>query len=175
VTLPPELDVHKSAHISHDGLYRYRLIRRWSRSAPVLPFVMLNPSIADASRDDPTIVRCAGFARREGFGGIAVWNLYAYRATKPAAMWAARRKGVDIVGPENDRRLRNLLAWADGLELPVIAAWRPNAARDAARVAWLRKPGWRSRVAPPGALSKDGHPRHPLMLRKEAPLTRWAA
>ncbi len=46
-------------------------------------WVMLNPSTADHVHDDPTIRRCMGFARAWGYGGIAVVNLYAWRATDP--------------------------------------------------------------------------------------------
>ena len=78
-----DLLTHSTAVISQDGLYRYHLERRWS-DAPFLTFVMLNPSTADAEIDDPTIRRCVGFSKREGAGGIAVVNLYAFRATSPA-------------------------------------------------------------------------------------------
>src|SRR5437868_12651695 len=71
-----------SAVISPCGKFRYRLTRQWGEGA-ALPFVMLNPSTADAEQDDPTIRKCVGFAKRMGYDGIEVVNLYAYRATKP--------------------------------------------------------------------------------------------
>lgn len=64
--------------------YRYLLWRIWDRSKPLLGFLMLNPSTADASADDPTIRKCKGFAERGGFGGIIVANQYAWRATQPS-------------------------------------------------------------------------------------------
>jgi hypothetical protein len=57
-----------NATISPCGKYRYWLERKWGPGTPQV-FVMLNPSTADASEDDPTIRRCMGFARREGAGG----------------------------------------------------------------------------------------------------------
>lgn len=62
--------------------YRYSLEREWS-DAPCIGFVMLNPSTADATNDDPTIRRCTRFAQFWGYGAIEVVNLFAYRATRP--------------------------------------------------------------------------------------------
>jgi len=75
---------------------------------------MLNPSTADATRDDPTIRRCIGISRRWGHGGIVAVNLFAMRATNPAELVRA----VDPEGPENDAALRS---HAEGLR--IIAAW----------------------------------------------------
>jgi hypothetical protein len=43
----------------------------------------LDPSTVDADRDDPTIRKFVSFARKEGYGGITVVNLDAYRVTVP--------------------------------------------------------------------------------------------
>ena len=43
------------ADFSDDRVYRYRLWREWDDSLPSCLFVMLNPSTADATQDDPTI------------------------------------------------------------------------------------------------------------------------
>ena len=71
----------RGATISTDGRYRYDLWRQWE-PGPRLGFIMCNPSTADADLDDPTIRRCVGFARREGFAGITVRNLFASIGTK---------------------------------------------------------------------------------------------
>jgi hypothetical protein len=155
-----------SAVISECGLYRYRLTRTWDPAVQALGFVMLNPSTADAEIDDPTIRRCVGFARDWGFGGIAVANLYAFRATKPADLWLA----ADPVGPENDEHLAALFTTPSvGM---VVAAWGANARPD--RVAHV--------ASLPGAitlhalgLTKDGAPRHPLYMPKTAQPQPWAA
>lgn len=63
----------RDAQISSDGLYRYSLTRHWgtpNESSDPLVFLMLNPSTADGLRDDPTIRRCIGFAKREENNGI---------------------------------------------------------------------------------------------------------
>jgi len=59
------------AVLSDCGTYRYVLTRRWAEG-PVLGWVMLNPSRADAGRDDATVRRCMGFVRSWGFAGIIV-------------------------------------------------------------------------------------------------------
>src|SRR5437870_4841901 len=109
-----------SAVISPCGKFRYRLTRQWGEGA-ALPFVMLNPSTADAEQDDPTIRKCVGFAKRMGYDGIEVVNLYAYRATKPADL----KKAGYPRGPENDRHIEAALVESHANS--VICAWGVNA------------------------------------------------
>lgn len=159
-------DALRTADLSEDGLYRYRLTRVWG--APnLLPFIMLNPSTADAFIDDPTIVRCRRFARDMGYGGLEVVNLYAYRATKPADLW----KAEDPVGPRNNRILGELLdrAWMSGT--PVIAAWGANAKPD--RVRWLLRRCEGQHTLHALRVTKGGAPGHPLYLPASARPVPW--
>ncbi len=80
------------------GAYRYSLWREWDSRRPIVAFVMLNPSTADAAKDDPTIRRCASFARSWGYGSLEVVNLFAYRASEPKRL----RQTPDPIGPAND-------------------------------------------------------------------------
>lgn len=153
--------MRSTAKISEDGRYRYLLTRTWEESVWPLAFIMLNPSTADAHQDDPTIRRCIGFAKRFGFGGITVANLYAYRATKPADLWRA----ADPVGPENDGMLSGLLRSRAEADVLAIAAWGANAKPDRVR-AVLSLPG-ADRLQCLG-VTKAGAPRHPLYLRGSA-------
>lgn len=146
----------KSAIISDDGLYRYELRRVWD-DGTLVNFVMLNPSTADADRDDPTIRRCIGFAARWGYSGIVVTNLYAYRATRPRDLWLA----ADPVGPSNDSHLAAAVEGAS-----VVAAWGVNARPD--RVADVLARIRRTNEVSALGLTKDGHPRHPLYVRSDA-------
>jgi hypothetical protein len=158
----------QSAEFSPCRRYRYSLWRRWD-DGPYVMFVGLNPSTADETQDDPTIRRCIGFARDWGYGGLCMANLFAFRATDPADMKAA----ADPVGPENDASLERLACEA-GL---VVAAWGVHGTHlDRARqVAAARVLGDFTVLG----LTADGHPRHPLYLKKTCrplhPLTLEAA
>ena len=89
-----------SAILSPCEEYRYVLTRGITGADPErkMLFIMLNPSVADALIDDPTIRRCIGFARRENRGLLTVVNLFALRSTDPKAL----RVHSDPIGPEND-------------------------------------------------------------------------
>ena len=55
---------------------------------------MLNPSTADEVRLDPSCTRARVYAERWGFGGLIVTNLFAWRATDPDEMKAARESAL---------------------------------------------------------------------------------
>src|SRR5579885_902200 len=92
------------ATFSEDRRYRYTLTRVWGDQAGErCAFILLNPSTADAEKDDPTIRRCISYARRWGFAGLEILNLFAWRSTDPRAL----RMVPDPVGPMN---LANIVA-----------------------------------------------------------------
>lgn len=70
------------AIFSKCGQYRYFLSRKWKKGKGCV-FVMLNPHKANESLNDPTIIRCIGFARDWGYGGIEVVNLFGYCCKNP--------------------------------------------------------------------------------------------
>jgi hypothetical protein len=142
--------------------YRYALWREWDATLPQLVLCGLNPSDADESRNDPTIRRGLGFARREGCGKLVMLNMHAFVATKPEDMLAA----ADPVGPLTDAVLRTYAT--DPRTLYVVAAWGTHG--DPARVATIRT------IFPTlmcFGTNKDGSPKHPLYLPKIAPLVPW--
>jgi hypothetical protein len=144
------------ATFSRDRRYRYRLWRRWDDTRPVVAFVMLNPSTADARREDPTIRRCIGFARAWGFGGVEVVNLFAFRATDPRSL----RRVRDPVGPLNARYVRA----ATRRSALVVAAWGAHGVPDRAGMPRLPRGG---RCL---GFTRGGQPRHPLYVRRDARL-----
>ena len=149
--------------------YRYRLERAVAAcpfgSAMTVAFVMLNPSTADATMDDPTIRRCIGYARSWCYAKLIVGNAYAWRSTDPAGLWTA----ADAVGPDNDRHLEQI---ARDAEL-VVCAWGTNIKPE--RAAAVRAVIERAERAPHALkLTKAGIPGHPLYLRGDLRPARWA-
>lgn len=158
----------KAARISKCGKYRYNLLRDWADRA-LLPICMLNPSKADAVEDDPTIRRVSRFAERDGFGGIFVVNLYAFRATDPAELWLQRHG--DIVGPENDREIVEAAEYAKDRCGKIVVAWGadPGPIRDRDRDV-LKLIAAAGAVPHAWKVTRDGHPGHPLYLPADSRL-----
>lgn len=151
------------ATISGCGNYRYTLGRQWAE-ARALDIIMLNPSTADAALDDPTIRRCIGFAKRDGFGGIRVMNLFAYRSSSPAEMLAQ----LDPWGRDNSGHLREMLIGAARANAPVLAAWGVHGVRGMAKWVQDHARHYGARLVCLGR-TNGGHPRHPLYVRGDQP------
>ncbi|KAB2885346.1 MAG: DUF1643 domain-containing protein [Albidovulum sp.] len=135
------------------GAYRYLLERAWGEGGTLL-YILLNPSTATEAENDPTVARCDRRARALGYGGFAVANLFAWRATRPADL----RHAADPVGPENDAALMEAVAGASA----VLCGWGAHGAllgRGPAVAARLRTAD--VAVCHLG-LTRDGQPRHPL-------------
>lgn len=147
-----------SAVISDCTKYRYWLER--DKGANPLVFVMLNPSTADAELDDPTVRRCRRFAADNGYTGIVVVNLYAFRATKPKDLFLA----TDPVGLHNNRYIDEAARAGD-----VCCAWGANGdparAEDVIKI--IRAAGCTPKCL---GTTKDGSPRHPLYVKADQKL-----
>jgi hypothetical protein len=147
------------ALFSEDRLYRYHLWRTFSEvGLDRIVVVMLNPSLADDDRDDPTVARLSERCRRWGYGRLDVVNLYALISPKPAALL----RHPDPVGPENDRYIREVVAGASRL----LVAWGsslPNVERSRAVLSLLRQIPDKPPVECLGC-NEDKQPTHPLFL-----------
>lgn len=152
------------------ALYRYNLTRRWGPGLLVL-WVMLNPSTADARALDPTLRRCAGYARRWGYGGMVIRNLFALRSTDPKGL----RDADDPVGPANDDWL-GLHPSVDGIGLTMVG-WGQHVlktVRPEHRMRWfeaarlLTDPHCVGRCA-----GTPGMPKHPLYQPADADPVPW--
>ena len=153
--------ISNSAVISDDGRYRYILLRYWSER-PLMVWCMLNPSTADARQDDSTIRRCIHFASRDGFGGIHVVNLMAYRATDPQKCLIQQ----DPIGSENDDYLEKAAKMAT---YGVVCAWGAKAPDEIVRRG-LHHLGDDLRCL---GMTKNGSPRHPLYVAGLQPFVKW--
>ena len=141
--------------------YRYTLWRTWQQSGKgYVNFIMLNPSTADEQVLDPTVRRCVGFAQDWGYDGIYVTNLFAFRATDPAQIYAI----MDPVGPANDKYIIETASHA----AIVVCAWGTHGKLNgrglevAAKVEQFHPQCL--------GLTKKGFPKHPLYLRRTADL-----
>lgn len=109
------------ANLSPCGKYRWSLTRCWDERAAMLVVVMLNPSTADSTTNDPTILTLMKFAKSWGFGGLWVVNLFGYRSPHPSDLAA--------LDPCTAQGPLNYLAWNDALQYAAdnggwaLAAW----------------------------------------------------
>lgn len=153
--------------------YRYSLGREWApitgRPGALLAWVMLNPSTADADVLDPTLRRCRAFSRRFGYAGMVILNLFGLRSPDPRRLAGHH----DAVGPDNDDEITTWLSRpAVGA---VVCAWGAHReAHDSGRAdTVLRIVNDSGKPTYVLGLTKDGHPKHPLYLPSETPLTEW--
>lgn len=150
-----------SAKFSADGVYRH-----WLKRDELLPgsteksravFVMLNPSTADHTKNDPTLTRCINFAVFWGYNNLTVVNLFDWIATNPKEL---PREKLIASSPYNDP---TILSAAHGASL-VVCAWGayPHLEGRGQKVLDdLKEMGRTPRAL---ALTKGGQPRHPLYL-----------
>lgn len=137
-----------------EALWRYALLREWGQGPRTVAFCGVNPSTAVAHKDDPTVRRCWGFAKRWGYDRLVMLNVFAYRSTDPNGLDTAE----DPIGRENDAWLRGIHQDAD----LTVAAWGNNALRFDRHVEVLRV--FESVGKPLHALGTTNHglPKHPL-------------
>ena len=157
----------RGAIMSPCGRYRWLIWETWSLD-PFLGMNLLNPSVASHLIDDPTWVRGrrrAGASLSPRYGGLLLWNSFAYRATDPADMKAS----ADPVGALNDQFIDAAIDASDR----IICGWGAHGGhlgRDEQIKARMRSKG-----AAPYALTltKGGHPGHPLYLKESLQPVPW--
>lgn len=158
------MTIDRSAILSSDRVYRYRLMRSWG-PGPRLGVIGLNPSTADETEDDQTIRRCIGLARRDGYTALTMLNLFAFRATYPREL---ARAGYPA-GPANLEHLLVACASCDR----VVAAWGSGIPRVA--LGTIDKLGNAGVKLWCWSRTKDGSPRHPSRLPNTAVLVEFSA
>ena len=113
-----------NAVISDCSKYRYELHREWDKDKGKVLFIMLNPSTADGVEDDLTTRRCINFAKKWGYGGIMIGNIYPFRAKRPKDLkkWLNNDFGVACSLWENQIHVGEMAQQAD----LIVCAWGCN-------------------------------------------------
>ena len=126
----------------------------------------INPSTAEPNKLDPTVNCVSRLAAANGYDSFVMLNVYPQRATNPDDL---HRECCPELKTENERYIAALI---DGKELTIWAAWGGlinkrsyllSLVRDIIALPALQNCAWVSRGKP----TKDGHPRHPLYVKKE--------
>lgn len=146
--------IRKNAVLSKDRQYRYLLTRLWDINKGIVLFVCLNPSTADEMTDDPTVKRCMRYAYDWGYGGIKIVNLFALRSSKPENLY---KHDLPVGISNNAYIIRESRKAA-----LTIAAWGCHGSfmdREELVLPLLKNPHCLG-------VTKDGHPKHPLFLKK---------
>ena len=144
----------------------YRYILGTIGSKPLI-CIGINPSTAEPDHLDNTLKSVERIALGNGFDSFIMFNVYAQRATDPDAM---ERQCNLALHRENLKAFRYVLAMSDA---PVVwAAWgaiieKRDYLADCVRDMVAVGQEYGARWCCAGAISKKGHPHHPLYLRKD--------
>ncbi len=156
-----------SASFSSCKGYRWNLSRYINDTRKTLIFIGLNPSLANNSKNDPTLRRLIGFAELWEYGTLVVVNLFA-RITKSPKFLASCN---DPVGWKNDVELnKRLNYWETNDSCDLWIGWGINGRlmnRDKLILKRIKESSKKPYVI---GLTKDGCPRHPLYTSKQKTL-----
>lgn len=109
-------DTNKGVKWSEDKLYRYLLWNIWAEEKDVIGFILLHPKGADVDKDNPITATLEKYAKKWGYGGYMLANLFAFKATNSDELTVI---GKDAIGPSNDHWIKYLIEYSD----KVICAW----------------------------------------------------
>lgn len=161
------IDMDRSAQISVCKRYRFSLTRTWDTWQDRACIIMLNPSTADALKDDATIRALIRLLTLLDYGSFEVVNLFAWRATCPAALKTVE----DPIGEVNDSYIFNSIKKCDiavcawGANPFVVQSKRGIAVRDliycVGKVPWCF------------GTTKSSAPKHPLYLKTGTTLEQY--
>ena len=149
-----KINEYNGAAFSECGKYRYSLWRVWDKSKPLVMFIGLNPSMADAVDDDPTIRRVKRFAEDWGYGGVYMTNLFAWITPYPEEL---EKCSDPLKG--NDSWLKSTYVKCS----KVIFAWGSfKEAEERAKEVIKMFPDAEALI-----INQDGTPRHPLYVKAD--------
>lgn len=163
-------DSERKAWFSFDGLQRFKLAIRWDETKPTLYVIGMNPSIANESRNDPTVERCERRARALGYGRLIMLNAIPWISTDP--------RGMEGVSPDfgmNRKYITEALSNSRIYKSKILCAWGNNRiVADSGMPEWIKDMAAQCGV-PLYCLgtNKNGSPKHPLYQPYSAGLVRW--
>ncbi|MBE6959993.1 MAG: DUF1643 domain-containing protein [Ruminococcaceae bacterium] len=147
--------------------YRYIL---GTRGKNPLICIGINPSTAEPGNLDNTLKSVDRIAKGNGFDSFIMFNVYAQRATNPDAM---EKVCNPLLHKENLEAFRYVLSisekptvWAAWGAIIEKRAYLADCLRDMVEAAEEYGACW----CCAGAISKKGHPHHPLYLKKDEKL-----
>ena len=147
--------------------YRYIL---GTRGKKPLICIGINPSTAEPDNLDNTLKSVERIALGNGFDSFIMFNVYAQRATDPDAM---EKTCNPLLHWENLEAFRYVLSiskkpavWAAWGAIIEKRAYLADCVRDMVSVGQEYGASWHCA----GAITKKGHPHHPLYLRKDEKL-----
>lgn len=148
------------AAISTDKKYRWWLWRRWS-DRPLVIWIMMNPSTADHTKNDPTIFKIIRYSTRWGYGAALILNVYAYRTSRQENLPEAFEARL---GRHNRRWLNTIMRFAKRKKLKIVCAWGAKHGEAGDFVRGLAKDlGVKLYCL---RISKTGEPAHPRFLEE---------
>ena len=147
--------------------YRYLLTRDLTKTTigRTCLFIMLNPSTATQSDNDPTVRRCIGFATDWGYDSLIVTNICPTRATDPKEI-------IDNLPPPlvvQHENLKVIRHHAQRAHL-VVTAWGEHGKTHGFAFAVDRVLSALDIPIFCLGRNKSGAPKHPLYLRKDSEL-----
>lgn len=107
-------DNNTGAEFSPCGKYRYKLWRVWDNDLPKAMCIGLNPSTANATKNDNTINILIRVLSNLGYGGFYMMNLFAWISSQPEDLLTCENP----LG-ENDNKLKEV----EAICKDVIVCW----------------------------------------------------
>lgn len=147
------------AEFSPCGKYRYKLWRIWDERKPLVMCIGLNPSTANAGRNDTTIRYLMQMLQILGYGGFYMMNCYPLISSKPGVL--KEFEEIDLHDQEDLENIRQIFETANKCK-DVIFAW--------GMFSIVKKDSRDKNLSDyfPNALcfghNKDGSPFHPLAM-----------
>jgi hypothetical protein len=141
-----------------EGDRRYQLWRIWEEQKPLLLYILLNPSYANAEENDRTVSKLIHFSKIFGFGGFYLGNIYSYINPYPSVL----KNKIMKKERHNIKHLKTMIQKCE----KVVFGWG-NAGE---------LPGWLDKMVEKVycfGRNQNGSPKHPLYLSYKTPLIRY--